>query len=132
MRFQVSAAFAIGLLLPVLETIRRGFAYFAIDTMTVLEDYLAGVLLLCAGFAATRGVAYADRLLLAAWSGVTAMMTLSFLGQIEVTIRGVDLEPHNGDVLAFKLLLWLTCAGALSRSFRGVGAASGSEEPPRG
>ena len=48
MRFQVRSAIAIGLLLPVLETVRRGMGHWAIEFTTMFEDYLAGALLLVA------------------------------------------------------------------------------------
>jgi hypothetical protein len=119
-RFEVSAAFVIGWLLPVLETVRRGFGHWAVEATTMLEDYLAGALLLLAGLAAARGARFAPPLLLAAWAGVTTMMTISLIGQVEETVRAVDLEPGNSVVLVAKLLLWASCAFALLRSFRVV------------
>ena len=124
MRFEVLAAFAIGVLLPVLETARRGIGHWAINTTTMLEDYLAGAVLLLAGFCAIRRRPFAGRLLLAAWAGVAGMMTLSFIRQIEVTLREEDLEPNNGAVLVIKLALWATCMTALVRSFRSVSEGS--------
>jgi hypothetical protein len=120
MRFEVVAAFAIGLLLPMLETARRGMGHWAIETTTMLEDYLAGAVLLLAGYCAIRRTPFAGRLLLAAWAGVAGMMLLSLIGQIEVTLRAAELEPHNGVVLVVKLALWATCVTALVRSFRSV------------
>ena len=117
-RFEVGAAFWIGVLLPVLETVRRGFGYWAIDATTMLEDYLAGALLIVAGLAAWRGAAFARPLLLAVWAGVSAMMSISLISQIEDTARANDLEPNNSLVLMFKVLLWVTCMVALHRSFR--------------
>jgi hypothetical protein len=46
MRFEVIAAFVIGVLLPVLETCRRGIGYWRVDFTTMFEDYVAGALLL--------------------------------------------------------------------------------------
>jgi len=120
MRFEVVAALAIGLLLPVLETIRRGVGHWAIDATTMLEDYLAGGVLLFAAVCARRRTPFAGRLLLAAWAGVSGMMTLSLVSQVEDTLRAVDLEPRNGVVLVVKLALWLTCVTALVHSFRSV------------
>lgn len=120
MRFEVGAAFTVGVLLPVLETMRRGFGHWSIEATTMLEDYLAGLVLLIAGLAARRGASFAGALLLAAWAGVSTMMTLSLISQVEDTLRAVDLEPGNDVVLGFKLLLWATCAVALVRSFRAV------------
>ena len=118
MRYEVAAAFTIGMLLPVLETVRRGFGHWAIATTTMLEDYLAGALLLLTGFAAARRVAFAKPLLLADCAGVSTMMTLSFIGQIEAAARAPALEPNITVVLAFKFLLWTACVVALFRSFR--------------
>lgn len=118
MRFEVSAAFALGALLPILETARRGMGHWSVDATTLLEDYLAGALLIAAGVAARRGAAFSGPLLLCAWSAVSGMMTLSLISQIEDTLRAIDLEPHNEVVLGFKLLLWATCMAALVRSFR--------------
>jgi hypothetical protein len=114
----VLAAWAVGILLPLLETCRRGFGTWRVEATTMLEDYLAGAVLLLAAFAATRAMAYAGRLLLAAWAGVGTMMTISLCSQVEETIRAVDLEPHNGVVLGFKALLWAVSLVALTGSFR--------------
>ena len=124
MRFEVVAAVAIGLLLPILETARRGIGHWAIETTTMLEDYLGGGVLLLAAYCASRHTSFAGRLLLAAWAGVSWMMTLSLIDQVEVTLRATDLEPHNGVVLVVKLALWATCVTALVRSFRSVRESS--------
>jgi hypothetical protein len=126
MRFEVAAAWAIGVLLPLLETARRGFGHWAIDSTTMLEDYLAGAFLVWAAVASRRRLAGAGALLLTAWAAVTGMMTLSFISQVEDSVRGVDLEPRNEVVLVFKLLLWVTCMAALVRSFRAVRAPASS------
>jgi hypothetical protein len=120
MRFEIAAAFVVGVLLPALETIRRGIGYWAIDATTMMEDYLAGALLLVAGLAARRGAAYSGPLLLTAWAGVSSMMMISLISQIEDTIRAVEIEPHNTVVLSFKLILCATCLTGLIRSFRAV------------
>ena len=120
MRFEVSAAFCIGVLLPVLETVRRGFGHWSVEATTMLEDYLAGAFLIVAGLAAAREATFARPLLLAVWAGVSAMMSISLVSQIEETVRAIDLEPNNSLVLLFKTLLWVTCVVALLLSFRQV------------
>jgi len=117
MRFQVSAAFAIGVLLPTLETCRRGAGYWLVDATTMLEDFVAGGLLLLAAALSTRGARSAPLWMLLAWASVTAMMTTSFVDQLEVTLRGAETEPHNGVVLCIKFLLWSTCMLSLVLSF---------------
>jgi hypothetical protein len=118
MRFEVTAALVVGALLPLLETIRRGVAYWTVNVTTMLEDYVAGGLLLVAGFLAIRAKPSAPLVLVAAWAYVTGMMSSSFWYQLESTIRGVDLEPRNSTVLAFKVLLWGTCVISLLLSLR--------------
>lgn len=118
MRFETAAAIAIGLLLPVLETLRRGLIHWTIDSTTMLEDYLAGLLLLTAAVATLHKRPIAAVLMLMVWSGVTFMMTLSLISQIEDTLRATDLERDNSLVLTVKLLLWGTCALALKGSFQ--------------
>ncbi len=118
MRFEVISAFAIGLLLPVLETIRRGIAYWSVNVTTMAEDYFAGGLLLLAGVLSLQAKPSAPLLLLSAWTFVTGMMTSSFFYQVEATLRGIDLEPMHSAVLVFKFLLWSTCVISVVCSFR--------------
>ena len=118
MRFEGIAAAVLGVLLPLLETYRRGLGYWQIEFTTMFEDYLAGALLLAAAFAAYRRMPSQTALLLTAWAWMTGMMTISLAGQIEATIRGVDLEPGNTDVLLVKFVLFVVSAAALLRSFR--------------
>jgi hypothetical protein len=117
MRLEVVSAFVVGILLPALETVRRGLGHWTVNFTTMLEDYVAGGLLLVGAFACTRSKSYAPRLLLVGWAYVTGMMGSSFWDQLESTIRGVDLEPNNSAVLAFKLILWATCLISLVSSY---------------
>jgi hypothetical protein len=118
MRFDVTAAFAIGILLPVLETLRRGMGQWASDFTTMFEDYVAGALLLTGAWAVRRGRHWGALFLVVAWSYVTGMMSSSFWYQLEETVRGTVAEPHV--VLVIKFLLWGTCVLALLFSFHRV------------
>jgi hypothetical protein len=118
MRFEAKAAWAIGILLPVLETYRRGFGHWRVEFTTMFEDYLAALLLLAAGWAAYRRHRAETALLLTAWAWFTSLMTISFVDQVEVTVRAIDIEPQNTDVLVVKFLLLAISLTALLRSFR--------------
>jgi hypothetical protein len=123
-RFPVIAAYAVGVLLPTLETVRRGPGHWRISVATMFEDYVAGLLLLLAAVAASRARPHAPALLLAAWAYVTGMMSSSFWYQLEATLRGADLEPDHLTVLAVKLLLWTTCLAGSVLSLRQVAGRS--------
>jgi hypothetical protein len=116
MRFEVKAAFAMGILLPFLETVRRGVGHWAVDFTTLFEDYVAGALLLAGAWAADRGRSRGGLLLVVAWSWVTGIMSSSSWYQLEGTLRGTVTEPHI--VLIVKFLLWGTCLLGLVAAFR--------------
>ena len=113
MRFDIGAALAIGVLLPALETFRRGMATWRTDFTTMFEDYVAGALLLLGARAALRSPMQGTVLLLIAWSYVTGLMSSSVWYQLEETLRGTVEEP--AEVLIVKLMLWSTCiAGVIT------------------
>lgn len=118
MRFEVIAAFAIGALLPVLETVRRGIGHWAIDFTTMFEDYLGGAVLLIGAWAAYRAKSWGATFLLLAWASMSGLMTSSFVSQLEDTLRGTATEPNNAVVVVVKFLLWGTCLTSLVLSFR--------------
>jgi len=134
MRTQVRAAAVLGVLLPMLETMRRGgLGHWLVDFTTMFDDYFAGALLLASGWLAQRGRAYAKYCLLAAFAYASGMMNSSFLGQIEVTLRGHP-EPHNTATLVFKGVMWGMAVVGLVLSFRYLLATSvrvaRSDPPP--
>jgi hypothetical protein len=117
-RFDVVAAILLGILLPTLETVRRGIGYWSVSFTTMFEDYLAGVALIICALGALRGARWAPLALLVVWSGVTSMMLLSTVSQIEQHFWGADPEPGSGVVLCAKLLLLLVSVVALVQSIR--------------
>jgi hypothetical protein len=118
MRFEIVAAFAIGVLLPVLETGRRGISTWTINFTTMFEDYLAGALLLVGGWAAYRSKSWGAAFLVLAWAYFSGQLTSSFMGQLEETLRQTASEPGNLMVLVVKFLLWSVCVTSLVLSFR--------------
>ena len=118
MRFEVIAAFALGALLPVLETVRRGITHWAINFTTMFEDYAGGALLLIGAWAAYQRKSWGALFLSLAWGSIAGLMTGSFVAQLEATLRQTATEPHNMVVLLVKLLLWTVCIVSLVLSFR--------------
>ena len=118
MRFEIIAAFAMGVLLPVLETARRGISHWTINFTTMFEDYLAGALLLVGGWSAYRSRSWGPVFLVLAWAYFSGLMTSSFVGQLEETLRQTASEPNNLLVVVVKFLLWSVCVVSLVLSFR--------------
>lgn len=118
MRFEVSAAFVIGILLPLLETVRRGIGHWSVEFTTMFEDYVAGALLLIGAWAAQRARSWGAIFLVLAWAYVAGLMGSSFWSQLEETLRQTASEPHNPLVVIVKFLLWGTCVVSLILSFR--------------
>jgi len=129
MRFEAKAALAVGILLPVLETCRRGLAEWAADFTTMITDYFGGALLLAAAWAAYKDRRWAAPFLLLAWGWVAGMLINSFADQVEGTVRGTIGEPHNALVLAVKFLLSAVAAAALTASFRRVLGSRPDNQP---
>ena len=118
MRFEVIAAFILGVLLPVLETCRRGLSHWTVEFTTMFEDYVAGALLLIGAWASYRARSWGALFLLLAWAYFTGLMSSSFWYQLEETIRQTSSEPNNFIVVIVKFLLWGTSVTALVLSFR--------------
>lgn len=118
MRFEVIAAFVIGILLPLLETCRRGFAHWTVDFTTMFEDYLGGAVLLIGAWAVYTARSWGATFLAIAWGAIAGLMTLSLVSQLEDTFRQTDPEPNNLVVIIVKLLLWSVSVTSLFLSFR--------------
>jgi hypothetical protein len=120
MRFEVISAFIVGILLPLLETYRRGIGHWAIDVTTMFEDYVAGLLLLIGASTTFRQKRWGPLFLLLAWAYVSGMMGGSFWYQLEDTIRGRAEEVNNLQVVLVKFVLWGIAVASLALSFKSV------------
>jgi hypothetical protein len=116
-RLNIWAAIAPGILLPDLETLRRGFGHWFISFTTMFEDYLAGAALLVAAGGVLRKARWAPMMMVIAWSGMF-MMLISTVSQIEHHFWSTDPEPRSGVVLAIKLVLLAISAVALAQSVK--------------
>jgi hypothetical protein len=77
MRYGTKAAVVMGILLPALETYRRGMATWATNFTTMFEDYLAGAVLLVGAWMVARRRANAVMFLLSVWGWVVGMILVS-------------------------------------------------------
>jgi hypothetical protein len=105
-RFAVPAAAILGILFPVLETVRRGFGAWLITPVTLLEDYVAGALLLWAAIAVFRRWPSGWVVMLAACAYTTGMMSSSFWNQLEAQLKGVTWEANQTLIVMIKMILW--------------------------
>jgi hypothetical protein len=118
MRYGAKAAVIMGILLPALETYRRGIGTWRLNFTTMFEDYWAGVVLLACALAVARRRPTAPLLLLAVWGAVTGMIFIATVGQVEATLRATNLEARNTQILIAKLLLLAFSVSALVSTFR--------------
>ncbi|MEV4892339.1 hypothetical protein AB0K48_23445 [Nonomuraea sp. NPDC055795] len=106
-RFAAISAAVLGVLFIGLETARRGVEAWWTTPVTILEDYVAGILLIIAALALLRSARLSWPLMLAAGAYATGMMTSSLWGQVEAQLKGEMWESQQITVIAVKALLWL-------------------------
>lgn len=110
----------LGTALPGLETARRGWATWATNPATLLEDYVAGGLLLLGVWATVSRWRSAWPLVLLAGAYATGMMSSSFWKHL-APLAGQVAEPNQGLVLMVKALLWAASATVALGALRIVG-----------
>ena len=81
MRFELVAAYVMGIALPLLEVLRRRTNFETISGY--LDDFIAGALLLVAARAVSRRKPSGPILLVAAWGVLCGGLYGSFFGQLE-------------------------------------------------
>ena len=118
MRFEVGAAYVLGILLPIGETIRR---WGRIESITsYADDLLIGGLLLVAAWAVTKRKKWGNPLLIAAWGVLCGGMYYSFFGQLE---RGVGTDTSglaNEIIVAIKGTIYIIAIIALVLAIRSM------------
>ena len=128
MKVVVLFGYLLGIALPVLETMRRGFAHWLVNSTTMADDYIMGAVLLTACISWSLNKKYAKLLLVIAWAYVLGVMNAAFWGHLEGHLRGVvicDNDPAEFGAIVFKGVIWLialTClvvaSISLSRDLR--------------
>jgi len=96
-------AIVLGVLTPLLETIRR-WSTWREDPAAFFDDYILGAFLLFGAWRVTRDARYGQRYLAAAWAFMCGMAYLSFFGQLQRNRLGlIDPAPISpGWVAAIK------------------------------
>jgi hypothetical protein len=111
MRFEVAAAYGMGIGLPLLEALRRRTDFEPFHAY--VDDFIAGALLLHAAQAVTRGKRSGPVLLAVAWAVLCGGLYGSFFWQLVSTeARDVGGLP-NAAVVAVKGALWAIALAGL-------------------
>jgi hypothetical protein len=119
--FAVSAAYVMGIILPVLETARRRTNFD--DIPGYIDDFIIGALLLWGARSVSRGHAHGPALLTAAWGMQCGGMWSSFFGQLQ-SIEDIS-GLRNGVVVLIKGAVYLVALAALYLSVWRSGAGGG-------
>jgi hypothetical protein len=124
MRFELAAAYAMGIALPALEVLRRRTNF---DTISgYVDDFIAGGLLLYAAQAVSRGKPRGPVLLVAAWAVLCGGLYGSFFYQLESSASHDVSGLANATVVLVKAVLYAIALAGLALSVR---AAAPSERP---
>ena len=123
MRFEVVAAYVMGISLPALEIVRRRTNFENVSTY--VDDIIVGALLLYAARAVTKSKANSSMLLVAAWAILVGGCYGSFFGQLNNT-ASLDVSGFsNSSVVIVKGVVFLTSIVALLMSIRSAARPTG-------
>jgi hypothetical protein len=98
-RFEIAAAYFLGVALPIFEVCRRRTDFS--DIPGYIDDFIIGALLLVAARATVRERPYGRGLLIAAWGILCGGLWGSFFGQLFRT------DPHDISGLPNLTVVWL-------------------------
>ena len=118
-RFEVSAGYVLGVMLPVLGVARRGTEFENVPAY--LDDFIAGGFLLWAARADSSGSPLGPYLLAAAWGVLCGGLWGSFFGQLRNTGPADISGLPNGWVVLIKGVIYLVALTALFLSVRRAG-----------
>lgn len=111
MRLEVGAAYAMGIGLPLLESLRRRTHFEPLHSY--VDDFIAGALLLYAARAATRDRPSGPVLLVLAWAVLCGGLYGSFFWQLSSDASHDVGGLPNLTVVLVKGALWAIALGAL-------------------
>ena len=110
MKIVVLLGYLLGIALPVLETMRRGFSHLQVNATTMFDDYIMGAFLLAACISWSLDKKNAKILFVIAWAYVLGVMNAAFWGHFEGHLRDVaicDNDPAEVGAIVFKGVIWL-------------------------
>lgn len=123
MRFELAAAYGMGVALPLLEVLRRGTNFSTISGY--VDDFIAGALLLYAARAVSRQQPSGPVLLAAAWAVLCGGLYSSFFGQLESAASHDVSGLPSATVVLIKGALYAVALLGLVRSIRAAVPSKG-------
>lgn len=118
MRFELAAAYCIGVFLPAVEVWRRRTDFSNIPSY--VDDFIMGGLLIYAARAVSKKQRNGSVLLVSAWGIYCGGMYYSFFGQVNNASANDISGLSNGIVIAVKAVLFLVGIVSLVKSVRGA------------
>ena len=98
--FSKNLAIALGIITPLLETVRR-WSTWQEDPAAFFDDFIIGGFLLFGAWQVTRNVENGQKYLTAAWGFVCGMIYPSFFGQLQAISAGeIDPAPISSEAVA--------------------------------
>ena len=113
-RFEVVSAYILGVLIPLLEVLRRRTNFE--NPEWYVDAFIAGGLLLFAAISDSRRRAYSARLLAGAWGVLCGGLYGSFFAQLRATAPSDISGFPNAVVVAFKGAVFVVASVAFVRS----------------
>ncbi len=127
-RFEVAAAYVVGILLPGLEVLRRRTNFERPESY--VDDFIVGVLLLLAASSVSRGRVYGPYLLVGSWGVLCGGLYSSFFGQLRSPLPDDISGLPNLVVVAIKGVFWAVAIAGFVRSIQWTSSEQEFEKTP--
>ena len=127
-RFEVTAAYVVGILLPGLEVLRRRTNFDRPESY--VDDFIVGALLLLAASSVSRGRAYGRYLLAGSWGVLCGGLYSSFFGQLRSPLPDDISGLPNLVVVAIKGVFWAVAIAGFVRSIPWTSSVQKAEGTP--
>ncbi len=100
-----------GVFFLLIENVRRGVSYFAVNATTMIEDYLMGVIFIVVALIYGKNRELGTKLIIGAWAYAVGGMFVPFAAHLEAYLRGATFRPDHihTDVnsIILKGIVWL-------------------------
>lgn len=110
--------YGFGVFFLLIENLRRGVSYYAINATTMIEDCLMGIIMITAALVYKKNKELGAKLIIGAWAYAVGGMFVPFVAHLEAFLRGETFRPDHihTDVnsIILKGAVWLIAVVILS------------------